>query len=67
MSVIEDVRCPDCGEIESAEGTCLNINCSRAVRQATAGAGRATHKATAATGSTSKDQPNAFTHSGRVD
>jgi hypothetical protein len=65
MSVIEDIRCPECGEIESAQGQCLNINCDRAVRQATAAAGRATHKATAAASSTSG--PNAFTSSGRVD
>jgi hypothetical protein len=65
MSVMEDVRCPECGEVESEGGICLNVNCDRAVRQATAGAGRATHKATAAASAT--DSPNAFTSSGRVD
>lgn len=67
MSVIEDVRCPECGEMESEQGICLNVNCSRAARQATAGAGRATHKATAAASKSDTTQPNAFTHSGRVD
>lgn len=65
-TMVEATRCEECGEVEGEGGICLNVNCERAARQATAGAGRATHKATAAA-STAQDQPRAFTSSGRVD
>lgn len=53
-------NCPTCGSELTAAGNCLNIDCRRAAEQATAGAARATRKATV-------PQPRAFQRSGRVD
>lgn len=64
MTITEEAtRCPDCNEIESVAGVCLNVECARAIRQATIGAARSTHKATA----TAVSGPAAWTQSGNVD
>jgi len=58
-------RCPECSELLSDGGTCLNVECRRAQEQATRSATRETAKATTAAAAGSA--PQAWTRSGRVD
>jgi hypothetical protein len=56
--------CDDCGQVLNASGCCVNVDCAEAQYAATRGAARATQKA----GATAvRDEPRAFTSSGRVD
>jgi len=56
--------CHECGAPLNDYSECMNVNCATAQRQATVMASRSSAKATALA---TKDEPRAFTSSGRVD
>lgn len=57
-------RCYNCNEPLNERRQCINIDCRIAQEQATAAAGRDTAKTTAGA---ARNDPRAFTSSGRVD
>lgn len=62
---IETTVCPQC-EGTLVSGTCVNVNCSTAVEEATKDAGRKTAKATG-DATVVRREPRSFNLSGRVD